>query len=576
MTTGRNAPCPCGSGKKYKQCCGGNARRWAASPGATAPARAQTAPSPEQLFATASQYFKMGRIVEAGTLCRQILLLQPQHADALNLLGLVEYRSGRHEGAVDLMTQAIQTAPGNAFFHNNLGNILQEMRRFDQAAEHFSRAIELRPEVADFRYNLANTLQKQGAMEAACEHYRQALALKPDYIKAHNNLGLCLRTMELPEQAAEAFRQAMKVAPSDAEAWFNMGNLLREQERLDEAVPYLEQALKLDPRHANAHFILSVCLLGGKNLVRGWEEYAWRFELKESAGPTEKRPFPQLSWKGEDLAEKTLLVWGEQGLGDELMFASVLPDAIRAARHVVIECEPRLTELLARSFPASEVVGRTHPPHPRLLQGDIDYQAPIGNLPRWFRPTLESFPQTLGHLRADPERVEHWLRWLGTLPPGPKIGIAWRSMMRGGYRDLHYTELDQWAEILGVPGVNFVNLQYGECREELEDARRRFGVTIHEPPGLNLKNEQDEAAALTAALDLVISAGTSVCAMAGALGKPTWMFTIRGVWDRLGAENYPWLPSVRIYEKDRTALWEPLLERIGKDLCEQIQGSMKP
>lgn len=575
MTTGRNAPCPCGSGKKYKQCCGGGGKRWAASGAAGAPAAPQAATAVQQLFAQASRHFSQGQVREADMLCRQILLQQPRNADALNLLGLAEYRNGRHEKAVELLGQAILLAPENAFFHNNLGNILQELRRFEQAAQCFRLAVDLRPDFAEFRYNLGNTLQKQGEMEAACENYRRAIELKPGHIQAYNNLGLCLRTMEQPDQAAAVFRQAMKLEPADVDAWFNMGNLLREQGGLEEAIPFLERALQLVPGHANAHFILAVCLLGGQDLARGWEEYRWRFELKESSGPLEKRPFPQRAWKGESLEESTLLVWGEQGLGDELMFANMLPDAIGAARRVVVECEPRLAELFARSFPAAEVVGRAHPPHPRLLQNDIDCHAPIGDLARRFRTDLDSFPGQGGYLTAAPQRIAHWQRWLESLPPGPKVGIAWRSMMRGGYRDLHYTELDQWGKILGVPGAVFVNLQYGECREELEDARQRFGVEIHEPPALNLKDDLDDAAALTSALDLVVSAGTSVCAMAGALGKPAWMYTFSGVWDRLGAENYPWMPSIRIYEKDRTAAWEPLLERIAADLREWTQGNLK-
>ncbi|MBZ0104339.1 MAG: tetratricopeptide repeat protein [Sulfuricella denitrificans] len=573
MTPGRNAPCPCGSGKKYKQCCGGGDRRWAQGSAGGASVLPQPAASPVQLLALASRHFNMGQIREADMLCRQILLQQPRNADALNLLGLAEYRSGRHEKAVELLGQAIHLMPENAFFHNNQGNVLQEMRRFDQAEQHFRKAVELRPDFAEFRYNLGNTFQKQGAMEAACESYQRAIALKPGHMQARNNLGLCLRSMEQPDQAAEAFSQAMKLEPADVDAWFNMGNLLREQGRLEEAIPYLEQALKLVPGHANAHFILAVCLLGGKELPRGWKEYGWRFELKESTGPLEKRPFPQPAWKGEPLGDRTLLVWGEQGLGDELMFANVLPDAIRAARHVVVECEPRLAELFARSFPEAEVIGRAYPPQPRLLQNDIDFHAPIGDLPRWFRPALESFPGQGGYLSAAPGKLAHWGRWLAGLPRGPKVGIAWRSMMRGGYRDLHYTELDQWGDILGVPGIVFVNLQYGECREELEEARRLFGVEIHEASGLNLKDDLDEAAALTASLDLVISAGTSVCAMAGALGKPAWMYTFSGVWDRLGADNYPWMPSIRIYEKDRISAWEPLLAQIGTDLREWVRGN---
>ena len=561
MTVSRNAPCPCGSGKKHKQCCGRD------RPNAQ-PANPLTL---QQAFSQAAQFFNTGHLAPAAGLCQQILQAHPRHGDTINLLGLVEFRQGLHKQAIERLKRAIAINPDNAFYRNNLGNILQAMQRYEAAEACFEQAIFLRPEVADFHYNLGNVRYKRKETEAASESFRKALTLKPDHVQALLNLGHCLRSMGQGEESAQQFRRATELAPQDPEAWHFLGNLLRDQGQLDEAVSCQEQAIARAPEHEEAHISLALTLLQDGQLERGWEEYVWRLKEKKPDGSLsmETRPFPQPMWQGDSLAGKRLLIWGEQGLGDKLMFANMLPDVIRSADQVFMECDPRLVGLLSRSFPSAYFYPMRNPPDLGLRQSGADFQTPLGSLARWFRTSLEAFPRQGGYLVSDADQVATYRNWLDSLGSGLKVGISWRSILRGGYRDLHYTELDQWGDILKTPGVIFVNLQYGDCAEELADARQRFGVEIHEAAGLNLKDDLDQAASLTSALDMVITAGTSVCAMAGALGKETWMFTIKDVWDRLGAENYPWFPSVRIFERNEPG-WDACLAEIARELGEQV------
>lgn len=562
MTVSRNAPCPCGSGKKHKQCCGKDRPN----------AQPANPLALQQAFGQAAQLFNAGHLAPAAGLCQQILQAQPRHGDTLNLLGLIEFRLGHHEQSIAHLKRAITISPDNAFYHNNLGNILQAMQRYEEAEACFERAIALRPEVADFHYNLGNARYKRKETEAASASFRQALSLKPDHVQALLNLGHCLRSMGQAEESAQQFRRTTELAPQDPEAWYHLGNLLRDQGQLAEATRCQEQAIARAPGHEEAHISLALTLLQGGQLERGWEEYAWRLKEKKPDGSPsmETRPFPHPLWQGETLAGKRLLIWGEQGLGDKLMFASMLPDVILAADQVFMECDPRLVDLLARSFPSAHFYPMRNPPDLGLRQSGADFQTPLGSLARWFRTSPGDFPRQGGFLVPDTERVGAYRDWLASLGSDLKVGISWRSMLRGGYRDLHYTELDQWGDILKTPGVVFVNLQYGDCVEELADARQRFGVEIHEAPGLNLKDDLDQAASLTSALDMVITAGTSVCAMAGALGKETWMFTIRDVWDRLGADNYPWFPSVRIFERDAPE-WDACLAEIARELSARTE-----
>jgi hypothetical protein len=330
------------------------------------------------------------------------------------------------------------------------------------------------------------------------------------------------------------------------------------------ALRCLDFALALEPTHVNALWNRSLCLLALGRMAEGWAEYEWRWKT----GAQTPRPCEPPRWDGSDPAGKTILVWMEQGLGDHVVFSSMLPDLLRAGAHSIVECEPRLVTLFKRSFPGAEVVPQAQPPHPRTRQPGIDFQIPAASLARWLRPSLESFPQRRGYLVPDPARAARWRERIGALGPGLKVGICWRSSRNKDARSLDSTQLNQWGPILTVPGVNFVNLQYDRCDEDLREAERLFGTHIHVWDDMDLKDDQEGVAAMIPALDLVVSAFTAVAQMAGAVGAPAWVLSHRGVqgWWGLGTDYCPWHPSVRFFPCEATGTFEPVIETMASEL----------
>ena len=336
-----------------------------------------------------------------------------------------------------------------------------------------------------------------------------------------------------------------------------------------------ERALALEPDHANTRWNRSLCLLALGRLAEGWADYDWRWKAALAGF---ERPFVQPFWDGSDLQGKTILVWMEQGLGDQITFASMLPDLLRAGAHCIVECEPRLVQLLARSFPGTEVVARTTPPDSRTLQPDIQFQIAAGSLAPLLRPSLESFPQRRGYLAPDPVEIGRSKARLDSLGDGLKVGICWRSSLSGGMRAMHYPQLNQWGPILATPGVKFVNLQYDQCDEELHEAERLFGTRVHVWDDTDLKNDLDGVAALISTLDLVISARTSVASMAGAAGAST-LVVCRGAsdWWGLGTDHCPWLPSVRAFSCGAYDPWEPVIASIASEVGQLAEAkSLQP
>ena len=590
---GRNDPCPCGSGRKYKQCC----QLQADAQVARAPVVDASIPG---LLRTAIEHHQTGRLLQAEAVYRQILQIAPNNPDALHLLGLIFHQAGKFETAVDLISRAISVKPSGPMYYNlgvslqaqgnldaaisnyrqalaikprdakalaNLGAALKIQGQLDAATESFRRALAVNPGDAGAHNNLGVVLQEQGNFDAAINSYRKAILLSPGNPEVHNNLGNALRDKEELDTAIACFRQAIALKPDYAEAHNNLGNALQDQGQLDAAIASFHTALALKPDYLVVPWNISLASLMKGHLKEGWSMHDWRLQQKENIPDYRNLLNLHPMFAGENLAGKTILVWAEQGLGDELFFAGVLPDVIRAAGHCVIECEPRLVTLYTRSFPAAEIIPKCYPPHPRTQQPDIELQCPIGSLPRWFRPSIESFPRHHGYLVPDPQRVAFWKQRLDALGPAPKVGISWRSMRRSVSRNLHYTELSQWGPILTVPGLTFINLQYDDCRTELEVARKQFGVDIHDWDDIDQMNDLDEVAALMAALDLVIGPTTTPAVIASATGTPVWMFLTRHItWKTLGTEFVPMLPDMRPIWRDRNTGWDGVLERVAGEL----------
>jgi hypothetical protein len=370
------------------------------------------------------------------------------------------------------------------------------------------------------------------------------------------------------------FQVALRLRPHYPEAHNNLGTVWQAQGDLAAAAAAFETALALQADYAEAQWNRALLWLTQGQLARGWPAYEWRWRAQN--WPVWSSLMPQ--WAGESLAGRRLLIRAEQGIGDELLFASCLLAVIAQAGHVVLECDKRLAALFGRSFPTATVRGCRHASTYDWLAGvpPLDVHLPIGSLPRYLRGTLGSFPPQVGYLQADSTRQGWWQQRLAALGPGLKVGLAWRSLrLRHGQPT--YTRLEQWAPILTLPGIHWVNLQYDDCTDELQMVYTRWGVQIQTWAELDLFQDIDEAASLITVLDLVIAPETMVAALAGGLGQHVWRLSrYTSAWDTLGTEVSPWFPSMRLYRQPRPGDWTGAFERIATDLQRLLQGVWQP
>lgn len=374
-------------------------------------------------------------------------------------------------------------------------------------------------------------------------------------------------------EATQCFEQAVGQCPDFAEAHCNLGVVLQFQRRLNESLASFQRALEIDPDLPAAHFNMAMTYFLQEDFAHAWPEYEWRWRCARFGN----RPAAAIRlapvWDGTSLAGRTILVYGEQGIGDEMMFASCLPDVMDRAKRCVVACEMRLVPLFARSFPKAEVIA-VHELE-SLSRADelgrLDCQVACATVPSFVRPDAASFPPGDGFLIADEERAARWRERFDQIGVGRKVGISWRGGKEPVEMRRRSTTLGQWSGVLSVPGVHFVNLQYGERAKDIEAARDQFGVEIHDWPDVDPLSNMDDFAAQIAALDLVISIDNSTVHLAGSLGVPTWMlasFPSASCWRwPLERTDNRWYRSLRIFRREWPQDWRGVFDRVRQTLA---------
>ncbi|WP_325169496.1 tetratricopeptide repeat protein [Azospirillum agricola] len=481
-----------------------------------------------------------GRLGEAAVGHRQALAVSPAFPEVLNNLGVALQGLGAGEPAVACHRRAVRLAPASAESWGNLAAALLTLKRHGEALVSAVRAVALAPALTGALTTGGAARKGMERFADAARDHRRALRVTPGHAKAWSNLGTALAGLSRWEEALTAHRRALALAPALADAHLNLGHAEQVLGRSGAARRHAERTIRLAPGRADARMNRALLRLSAGDLDGGWRDYAARFPAGESRG----RRFAMPEWLGEDPSGLSILVWGEQGLGDEIMFGTALPDLVRRAGRLVVECDARLVRLFARALPGAEVRAPTGDPR------DCDRHAAMGSVAAILRRRLGDFPTHPGFLVPDPLEAARWRDRLAALGSGLTVGVCWRSSRITAERAGAYSRLDQWGPLFAVPGLRFVNLQYDECAAELADARRRFGVAIATWPDLDLRNDLDAVAALMAGLDLVITAPTSVGELAAAVGIPVWRLGGGNDWSALGAGVRPWFPAMAVLGRD--------------------------
>lgn len=460
---------------------------------------------------------------------------------------------------------ALALDPRAAAAHVRLGLLLTAQRRYDEALDHLRSARACGSLPAAALETLVHLLLQRGELTEAAHIAEEVTSTHPGNGESWFSLARVRQREHRYADALECCDKAIALDAGNADFQVSRAIALQNLGRLPEAHAQYERALQIRPGHALARFHRSLAWLVNGDYAAGWPEYETR--LASADLPRRPRSYPR--WDGGDPAGRRVLVYGEQGLGDEIMFASCIPDLLRSGARAVIECHPALDRLFARSFPQACV----YPAAPDKAVPDgihalgIDAEVPIGSLPLRYRTSAAEFPPHQGYLHADPDRVAAWHERLATLGPGPKIGLSWRGGTQASRMELRSLALQSLLPVLQLPGLSFVSLQYTpDAVADTEALSRQHGVVVaHWPEAIA---DYDETAALTTALDLTISVCTSIVHLTGALGRPVWVLAPKNAEWRYGNAGtmMPWYPSARVFRQERERDWSDVLAAVQRAL----------
>jgi tetratricopeptide (TPR) repeat protein len=515
-----------------------------------------------------------GQLDEAIDSFQKALRLKSNLFDAYYNLGNAYRDKGQLDEAISSYQKAIQLNPNFAAGYCNMGNVLQQKGLPEEAISAYRHSIRLDPDFVEAHYNMGNVLREKGQLDEAISCYQKAIQIKPDYADAHINLGIALKDKGQVDEAVRCYEKALRISPDNGNAYFNLGLAVEDQGRLDEAISYYRRAVQTAADLVDAHWNLSLALLLTGNFEEGWEEYEWRWKRKENTSRCYN--FPKPFWDGSSLNGKTVFVYSEQGIGDEIMFASCLPDVITQAALCIVACEKRLVPLFSRSFPACMVIEHFDPGdiYPSSLPS-VDVKIAIGSLPKFLRPDPRTFSEQKAYLIPHAGKLKMWHDRFTLLGNGLKVGISWRGGSTSDEKLTRSILLAQWAQLFSLQRIQYVNLQYGDCDEELRVAKESIGVTIHDWEDADPLKDLDNFASQVAALDLVISIDNATVHMAGALGIPVWTllpFVPNWRW-MLDREGSPWYPAMRLFRQPSPGEWQPVMDRVKDELLKLTDGN---
>ena len=512
------------------------------------------------------QLHRQGRLEEAQKIYNQILSIDPYHAQAWHLSGVVALQCDEPALSRERVAIAISLNPHDASMYYNQAMALERLQLKEEAIASYDKAIAIQPNDVKAYINRGAILKAIGKLDEAISSYNSAIAVKSDSAEAYSNRGNALAQAQRWIESLESYDLAISLNPTAVQAHINRANTLLSLQRLSEAILSYEAAVFLQPNSALANWNLAHALLLKGDYVRGWELYEWRWEYGDNI--KYKRHFKVPFWQGNEIIYgRKILLYAEQGLGDTIQFFRYVKLLKQMGAGVLLMVPKALVNLLKDSEDVDVLIesGQALP--------EFDYYSPLISLPRAFGTNLTSIPAASGYLQAERRKVLFWKERLGCRSR-LKVGVVWS----GGF----HQQNDRWAPIerrnislevfangLKNISADFFSLQKGDPSES--EIRSRESQHW---PNSNFYNYADElndftdTAALIENLDVVLTVDTSTAHLAAAMGKPTWILNRYDTCWRwmLDRDDSPWYESVKLYRQSADRRWEPVLKHVANDL----------
>ena len=539
----------------------------------------------EALNGLGSVLLLRGGLETAATRFRQAIAARPDYAEAHDNLGNALLQMERDAEAETSIRRAIALAPGNAGYHVDLGHVFARRQQWKDALAQYEQALKLRPDFPEALNDIGSALMETGKPEAALAPIQGAINLRPDYAEAHENLGVALERLGRSDEANASFQRAIALQPQQADRYMAYGNALFMQQAWGDAATQFARALALKADLADAHYALGLVRLFRQEFDPGWQEYEWRQNISDfrkkyfrdrAAGLDIFRRLPR--WHGpSERGVKEVAIWLEQGIGDQILFSTLIPDLIGTGVSSVYEVDRRLLGAYQRAFPGVVFEPFQEPPREALKRAS--HALLSGSLPAQFRRNRADFArQPSKLLGALPERVEYYRQQLSSLGPELKVALSWKSARKEWWVEkAKSVPLGSFASVLELPGIKFADVQYGDTDAERRAVEHETGASLLRFESVDYTNDLEEVLAILEACDLVITTSNATAHFAGALGKRTWLLYLADrppmhYWSHAGDYRCLWYPSVEFITAPQYTEWPALIDHLKARLAASLNA----
>lgn len=560
----------------------------------------------KKMLEKALQFCKQSKIHEAKTIYLELVKIIPSHPIALTNLGTIELQLGNTESGINFLKKSIEVDPNQSTALSNLANALVDLKEFDQAIFYYNLAIKLNPKFLEAYCNRGRAYRKHHKYEDAISSYESALKLSPNHINTLIDLGFLFNEMQYFDKAIEMYDAAIKISPDNTRARYNKSVTLGNLQCFNEGIQECDQTIKINPSLLEAYNLKTSFLINLKkfdialnlidqiilkkfnspeaffnksiinfslnNFKDAWIFYESRFSLKTQE-PYLVSSNPAL--QNFDVENKKIYIFAEQGIGDQILFCTILHDAIKTKNQFFVSLDPRLVPIYTRSFSNFSNVKFTSCSE-RIDESLYDYHLPQGGLGKFFRSTVDNFENrsSFSYLKADDNKSLKFSKLIHF--KNKKIcGISWKSQ-RKEINHLKSVSLKDFMPIFKIPNIIFINLQYGDVASDLKELKDEFGVEINVIDSIDIFNDLDSLASLIDVCDFVCSTSNATIHLAGALGKESYLFTPYSdakmwYWSHQNSSHSLWYPSVSIFSQPKANDWETPVRSVANLLTTKLE-----
>lgn len=512
-------------------------------------------------MAELESFYKKNELDSLISKARELIDKFPTNADLYNILGVGLQKKDLHDESILNFENAIKYKHDFDHAHNNLGNVKKVQGKLNEAAQSYKKATIINPNYSIAYNNLGVVLKELGQHKDSINNLKIAIKINPNYAEAYSNLGVTQSEIGEYQEAIENHKKSINLNPKHAEGYSNLGVSLGELGKFEEAKINHQKAIQLNPKYTKALMNESFIRLQCGEFKLGWKLYENRYDNE-----TLPMRYPiNKTWNGKYL-KGTLLIWGEQGIGDHIFFGSMISDIKKLAGNIILEIDKRLIKLFKDYFDTINFSNIKIISLEKKRTQNFDKHIAIGSLGQFFRNSKESFKSLRKKYLITDKKKENIMKSHLNKKNKKKIGLSWKTLNKK--QQFRNISLEKLLPLINLNDFEFVNLQFGETSEDINFIKKNYKINITNIENLDNYNDIDNLAALINSLDLVISIQNTVAHLSSALGKETWILLAKNArWHwTINEKESLWYPTAKLFRQNTMGDWNSVVNDISTEI----------